>query len=86
MPSPEHTAKADQLYKMSQEIFDYYVGAIAHDMNRYVDEHGGKSMDPTFAHNDFLRILFKDIDHPMLAAVLAYAILSKIGDQARGRG
>ena len=85
MPSPEHTAKADQFYKMSGEIFDYYVSAIEHDMNVYVQEHGGKSMDLTFAHNDLTRILFKDIEHGNLAGIVAYAVLEKIRGKTGGR-
>jgi hypothetical protein len=83
MPTPEHTAKADQFHTMCQQIFEHYVSAIEHDMNVYVEEHG-TSMDMTFAHNDLTRILLRHIQPANLAGVVAHAVLKEIERKGRG--
>ena len=83
MPTPDHTAKADQLHAASIKLFEHYVSAIEHDMNNHA-EATGKPMDMTYAHNDVSRILRRDIQPGMLAALAAAAILREIERKGRG--
>lgn len=85
MPTPEHTAKADQFHQMCNQVFEHYVSAIHHDMNQHAEK-TGKPMDMTFAHNDVTRILFREIKPGVLAGIAAAAILKEIEKKGRGRG
>lgn len=85
MPGAERVAKADQHHRMCEEIFDYYVSAIEHDMNQHVQKRG-EPMDMTFAHHDITRIFMKDIEPGNLAGIVAYAVLREIRRKAQGRG
>lgn len=87
MPTPDHTASADQFHTMCIEVFDYYMGAIETDMNNYVKEHR-RSMDVTFAHNDVTRLLVREetLTPGILAGIMAAVILREIGRKGKGRG
>lgn len=77
MPTPDHTANADQLHAIAKEVLDKYCSSIENDMNRYAEQ-TGKSMDMTFAHHDLTRILRRDVGAGMLAALAAEGILRLI--------
>jgi hypothetical protein len=83
MPTPEHTAKADQFHTMCLEVLDSYVTAIEKDMNNHA-QRTGKPMDMTYAHNDVCRILFREIKPGVLAGMAAAAILREIERKGRG--
>lgn len=83
MPTPGHSAKADQLHAESKKLFEHYVSAIEHDMNNHAKT-TGKAMDMAYAHNDVARILRRDIPPGMLAALAAAAILKEIERKGRG--
>lgn len=84
MPTPEHTAKADQFHMMCNQLLEHYISAIGTDMDNYRREHG-KSMDATFAHNDITRVLLRsqDLTAGVLAGMVASAIL-KANEKKRG--
>lgn len=83
MPTADHTARADQLHTASIKLFEHYVSAIETDINNHAKS-TGKAMDMTYAHNDILRILLREIQPPMLAAMAAAAILREIERKGRG--
>lgn len=87
MPTPEHTAKADQFHTMCEQLFDHYVSAIGHDMDNYVRKHR-KSMDMTYAHNDVTRVLARteELTPAILAGIMAANIIRDIEKKGRGRG
>lgn len=87
MPTPEHTAKADQFHQMCKQLFEHYVGAIEHDMNVHAEK-TGKPMDFTYAHNDVTRVLARaqELTPGVLAGIVAAAILREIEKKGRGRG
>lgn len=87
MPTPEHTAKADQFHAACIKIFEHYIGAIEYDMNEHVKK-TGKPMDMTYAHNDVTRVLARadGMSAGMLAGIAAAAILREIERKAHGRG
>lgn len=86
MPSPEHTAKADQFRTMCDQLLEHYTQAIGFDMDNYVRAHG-KSMDTTFAHNDVTRLLIREqqLTEGVLSGMVASAILQRI-EKKRGKG
>lgn len=87
MPTPEHTAKADQFHGMCDQLLDHYVAAIGFDMDKYVHKHG-QPMDMTYAHNDISRVLAreKQLTPGVLAGMVAAAILKEIEKKRRGKG
>lgn len=87
MPTPEHTAKADQFHSMCNQVFDHYVQAIEHDMNQHAQK-TGKPMDFTYAHNDVTRVLARaeELTPAILAGIMAAVILREIERKGHGRG
>lgn len=86
MPTPEHTAKADQFHEMCNRLFEHYVSAIGTDMDNHTRK-TGKPMDLTYAHNDVTRLLHREqqLTPGVLAGMVAAAILKEIGKQKRGK-
>ena len=78
MPTPEHTAKADQFHTMCEQMLDHYVGAISNDMDNYA-RRNCRQMDATYAHNDITRMLLRrqQIAPGVLAGLVAAAILKE---------
>lgn len=86
MPTPEHTAKADQFHQMCEQLLEHYVSAIGYDMDNYVRKHG-KPMDMTFAHNDITRMLAREpqLTPGVLAGMVAASVIKEIEKKRRGK-
>ena len=82
-PDPHRVAKSEEAFQGCLGMFDYYVGAVETDMNRYFDEKH-VVMQPALAHHDLTRLLSRDVNAGALAGMVAAAILREIERKTSG--
>lgn len=80
---PRTVVKTQEAHQECLGMFDYYVGAVETDMNRYFDQYH-EVMNPSFAHNDLTRMLAKDVNQGALAGMVAAVILREIERKGSG--